>query len=82
MLSKINQGQKGKCTAAPTPSHVDSGAIDLAEAEETGSHQGGTEEDGGGTAKEGGCFDWTGGLDPRVLFKVGPHVMLIASSTS
>lgn len=53
MLSKTNQGQKEKCTAAPTPSHADSGAIDLAEAEETGSHQGGTEEDGGGSSKEG-----------------------------
>lgn len=40
------------------------------------------EEDGGGSAKEGDVLIGQDGLDPEVLFKVGPHVMLVANLTS
>lgn len=40
MFSKIRPEQRGKCTSALTPLCVDSGAIDLADAEQTSGHQG------------------------------------------
>lgn len=61
--------QKAKCTSVLTPLCMDSGAHDLAEADQTNGHQ---KLRGKVWVGQGeGCFGWMGEIDTRIQLQLG-----------